>query len=87
VVINAYNLAGEEIHYELDGLFSRAAQHELDHLDGVLFIDRLSSANRLTVKEALAELEREFQGDRSRGLIPGDDLVAARLAELEQLRT
>jgi peptide deformylase len=87
VVLTAYNMSGQEVRYELEGLFARAAQHEYDHLDGVLFIDRLSPAHRLTVKEALADLEREFVGDRDRGLIPGDELVAARLAELEQLRT
>jgi peptide deformylase len=87
IVITAWNLAGQELRYELDGLFSRAVQHEYDHLDGVLFIDRLTPAARMNIKEALADLEREFTGDRTRGLIPGDDLVAARLAELEQLRT
>lgn len=87
IIISAYNLAGEELTYELSGLFARAAQHEFDHLDGILFIDRLSPANRLKIKEALADLESQFEGDRSRGLIPGDELVAARLAELEQLRT
>jgi len=31
---------------EADGIFSRALQHEIDHLDGVLFIDRLSPLKR-----------------------------------------
>ncbi len=87
ITISAYNLAGEELNYELTGLFARAAQHELDHLDGIVFVDRLSPANRLKIKEALSDLEIEFEGDRSRGLIPPDVQVAARLAELEQLRT
>jgi peptide deformylase len=87
VTMAAYNLAGQEMTYELDGLLARAAQHELDHLDGVLFIDRLSPAHRLAIKESLEDLEREFAGDRSRGLIPTEDLMAARLADLESLRT
>jgi len=87
ITITAYNLAGEEVTYNADGLLARAAQHEYDHLDGVLFIDRLTPANRLKIKEALADLDREFQGDRQRGLIPGDDRLSARLAELEQLRS
>ena len=87
VVLSAYDLSGEEKTYQLSGLFARAAQHELDHLDGVLFIDHLSPANRLAIKDDLAALEREFEGSRDRGLIPPDELVAARLAELEQLRT
>lgn len=87
VVMTAYNLSGQEIRYQLDGLFARAAQHELDHLDGILFVDRLTPAGRLEVKLALADFERAFEGDRDRGLIPADASMAARLAELEQLRT
>jgi peptide deformylase len=87
VKITAYNLAGQEVTYQAEGMLARAAQHELDHLDGVLFIDHLAPTNRLEVKEPLSDLEQEFEGNRSRGLIPADPLVAARLAELEQLRT
>ena len=82
IVISAYNLAGEEVNYELTGLFARAAQHEYDHLDGVLFIDRLTPSGLLSVKQALSDLELEFQGDRQRGVIPDDQQIATRLAEL-----
>ncbi|MEN6458808.1 MAG: peptide deformylase [Thermoguttaceae bacterium] len=87
VSISAYNLAGEEVTLRLDGLFARAFQHEFDHLDGVLFIDRLSPVALLSIKQALLDLELEFQGDRQRGVIPADGQIAARLAELETLRT
>ena len=86
VVLSAYDLQGQEVNYELTGLFARAAQHETDHLDGVLFIDRLSPSNLLAIKQDLADLESEFYGDRDRGLIPDDTQIAARLAELEALR-
>jgi peptide deformylase len=87
ITITAYNLAGEEVTCDATGLFARAAQHEYDHLDGILFIDRLSPAGRLAVKEALAELELEFDGDRERGVIGDDRQIATRLRELESLRT
>ena len=87
VTITAYNLAGQEVRYQADGLFARAVQHESDHLDGVLFIDRLSPTHSLAIKESLADLEREFAGDQSRGLIPESPYLTKRLAELEQLRT
>jgi hypothetical protein len=41
----------------------------------------------LSVKQALLDLELEFQGDRERGIIPTDPQIAARLVELELLRT
>jgi len=41
------------VHLELEGLSARAAQHELDHLDGVLIIDRTDDEHR---REALSTL-------------------------------
>jgi len=87
IVLNAYDLSGREITCEMEGLHARVAQHECDHLDGVLFIDRLSPANMLAVKEALEDMEAAFSGERERGLIPEDRLISARLSELELART
>ncbi len=86
VSLNAYNMSGEELNLELDGLFARAVQHEIDHLDGVLFIDRLSPTTEMDVREALADFEDQFVNQRERGEIPDDDAIARRLDELEQLR-
>jgi peptide deformylase len=80
-------LAGEEVSYEADGLFARAAQHEYDHLEGMLFIDRLTPSALLSIKKPLSDLEHAFRADRERGLIPDDQQIASRLAELEALRT
>lgn len=85
--MTAYDLAGEEATFQLSGLPARVAQHEADHLDGVVFVDRLAPAARLSVREALADLEQEFESDRAHGLIPDDVQIAARLAELEAART
>jgi peptide deformylase len=87
VVLNAYDLGGREMTMELDGLFAKAVQHELDHLDGILFIDRLGPTAGITVKDALADFETQFAGQRERGEIPDDAAIARRLAELERLRT
>lgn len=42
IIVRAYSVEGEPFETEADDLLSRCIQHELDHLDGVLFIDRLS---------------------------------------------
>jgi peptide deformylase len=83
VTVSAYNLAGEEIRWEVDGLLARVIQHEVDHLDGVLFIDRLSPAAQLEVKEAVAEFEQRFARRRAAEEIPSDLDIAERLAECE----
>lgn len=87
IIVNAYNLKGEEINWELDGLHARVVQHECDHLDGILFIDRLTEANLLKIKQDLEDMQVSFFGDRERGLIPEDRLINARLTELETART
>jgi peptide deformylase len=46
VVVRALTPAGEERQIEAEGLLARALQHEIDHLDGVLFIDRVSPIKR-----------------------------------------
>jgi peptide deformylase len=87
ITINAYNLSGQEVTFELDDLFARVVQHETDHLDGVLFIDRLSPTARLAVQDALEDFREEFASQRERGEIPSDEKILERLAELEQKRT
>jgi len=52
-----------------------------------LFIDHLSPANKLAVKQALQDMEAAFRGERQRGLVPDDQLISARLSELETART
>ncbi len=58
-------LNGETIVLEADGLLSRAIQHETDHLNGVLFIDRMSAATKLGLKRKLRELMPEWEEKRA----------------------
>lgn len=60
VTVSAQNLAGEEIEVEAEGLVARAFQHELDHLDGLLFVDKLAPAQKREVREDLAAMEDVF---------------------------
>ncbi|MCO6455270.1 MAG: peptide deformylase [Pirellulaceae bacterium] len=83
VKVSAYSLTGQEIQADLDGLLARAVQHELDHLDGVLFPDRMSMTSRADLQPALDEFESEFRFRRETGDIPSDDLIRQRLAEWE----
>lgn len=46
VVVKALNLEGEEVTYSAEGLLAIAFQHEIDHLDGILFVDHLSNLKR-----------------------------------------
>jgi peptide deformylase len=63
VHLKAQTLDGEIIEFDATGLLARALQHEVDHLQGVLFIDRMSSATRTSLTGKLKRLQRESTRD------------------------
>jgi peptide deformylase len=85
--VQAYDLTGNEIEADVTGFTARVLQHETDHLDGTLFIDRLAAAQLGDIKDDLYEFELNFQSRRETGEMPSDEAIAARLRELEKLRT
>ena len=62
VVLEALNAEGEPFRLDASGLTARAIQHELDHLDGILFLDHLGPIRR---KMLLARWKKEHRDDRS----------------------
>jgi peptide deformylase len=56
VMLKAQLLDGEQIMLECDGLLARCLQHEIDHLNGILFIDRASEEERLAAKPIMEEM-------------------------------
>lgn len=87
ISVQAYNLRGEEVRGTLNGLLARVVQHEYDHLDGVLFIDRMSPTARADAQPMLVEFELGFRTLRQTGAFPDDAAIAKRLAEWEQRYT
>ena len=59
VLVRAQTLEGEIFQIEAGGLLARAIQHEDDHLHGVLFIDRMSSAAKAALSSRLKRLQKE----------------------------
>lgn len=53
VVLEGYNREGELLEIEAEDLLARVFQHEIDHLDGILFIDRLSRLKRELLKKKI----------------------------------
>jgi peptide deformylase len=87
VRLNAYSLTGEEFQADLSGLLARCCQHELDHLDGVLFPDRMSPTARADIQEELDVFATEFASRQGTGQAPSDDQIARRWAEWESRYT
>lgn len=59
VEVNATGAKGEKISFKAGGLLARAVQHEVDHLNGILFIDRMASADKRDLKPELDDLQEE----------------------------
>jgi len=58
VAVRGRDRRGEEITVDGEGLLARALQHELDHLDGVLFLDRLRGIKRDLIVRKIRKLQR-----------------------------
>ena len=61
VKVKAQNLEGEEFEIEGEGLLARALQHEIDHLNGIVFIDRLSPLQKRLALEKYRKLKRKYE--------------------------
>src|SRR5207237_10785516 len=72
VLVRAQTLEGEMFQLEASGLLARAIQHEHDHLHGVLFIDRMSSAAKAALSSRLKRLQKETR----RGIRHREPLVS-----------
>lgn len=61
VVVKMLNLEGEEVTCKADGLLAIAFQHEIDHLDGILFVDHLSPLKREMFQKKYRRIIEEAQ--------------------------
>ena len=81
--VQAYDLQGNEIDATVNGMLAKAIQHETDHLDGVLFVDRISESLKAAIAGELDDFELIFENERSTGTIPDDEVILDRLKEYE----
>jgi peptide deformylase len=84
IVVEAFDLDGSGFELTIDDLASRAIQHETDHLDGLLFTDRLSEAAQREVASTLGDFEAQFRRQQELGLFPRDAEIEAELRRLAE---
>ena len=76
IAVTAQTLDGDTIKFEAGGLLARAIQHEVDHLNGVLFIDRMNSAAKASLASRLKRLQKETQrGGKDRQQLAGQSAL------------
>ena len=83
IKVRAYNLKGELVEKVVSDLEARAWQHEIDHLNGVLYIDMMGPIARLASRYAVKKFEHEFRRMQEKGEIPADMEIEKLLAALE----
>ena len=65
--VRSLNRAGEAFEFDAEGLLAVCIQHEIDHLDGKLFIDYLSNLKRQRIRKKLEKESRQKQQEESNG--------------------
>ncbi len=61
VLVEAQDIDGKPLHIEATGLIARALQHEVDHLNGILFLDRMDAATRASFAGKIKKLQKATQ--------------------------
>ena len=79
VRVSAYDLSGKSIETEVDGFLARVIQHENDHLNGVLFFDRMSEESKRDINDQIQELEMDFRSKQETGGIATDEVLLEQL--------
>jgi peptide deformylase len=63
IEVTALDEKGRGVHFKAGGLLARAIQHEVDHLNGILFIDRMTSKTKQALKAELEALQAETKAE------------------------
>ena len=61
IVVEAKDLEGNDVEYRAEDFLARVIQHEMDHLNGIVFIDRFSPADKIRTRNQIEELEERWR--------------------------
>jgi peptide deformylase len=77
--VSAFDLQGNAIEQTFEGFLARIMQHENDHIDGMMFFDRMSDEARRELDDPIDELETVFRAKQKSGDIESDPALVAGL--------
>lgn len=83
-IVRAYDLEGKLFEMTTHELPARIWQHEIDHLDGTLYIDKMGPLGKISARGALRELEQKFRKAQEKGEWPSDADIEKMLKEIEE---
>jgi peptide deformylase len=82
--VNAFTMSGDEIDQDFSGYEARIVQHETDHLDGVLFIDRLKEGSETEIIVELEQLQVDFESRQRTGSLADNATLQQELFDWEK---
>jgi peptide deformylase len=83
IVVEAFDLEGHGFEVSVDELAARAIQHESDHLDGILFPDRMTDTAKKELLPAMSDFEALFQRQLEIGTLPPIEVIQQQLKAWE----
>ncbi|MCP4172862.1 MAG: peptide deformylase [Fuerstiella sp.] len=87
ITVEAFDLTGENFAYELGGIHARVVQHESDHLDGVMFTDKISADALVELQPLLDDMTAQMERQQQEGQLASNDELLAELRRLQAERT
>ena len=69
IEVESVSLSGEIQHFKWKDRHARIVQHEIDHLNGIGFVDRLSATAKLGIRSELDDMHAVFEGDQQLGFV------------------
>lgn len=83
IAIEAFDLEGQAFRLDLDGFVARIVQHEFDHIDGKMILDRITEDQFDELIPQMAEFEEDFRISQKSGKFPNDDALTQQLRQNE----
>lgn len=83
IVVEGFDLDGQGFEMTLDDLAARCVQHECDHLQGIMFFERMTDTARKEVEPTIADFVSHFRRQQEQGKFPPDSEIEAQLKQLQ----
>ena len=83
IVVEGFDLEGQGFEMTLDDLAARCVQHEFDHLQGIMFFERMTDTARKEVESTITDFIAHFRRQQEQGKFPSDSEIEAQLRQLQ----
>lgn len=83
IVVDAFDLAGKNFEFNLKDFAARVVQHEFDHIEGTMFIDKVTESCKPNVMAQVEQFVKYFRSQQEKEVIPPDQELEKQLKAME----